>query len=308
MAGKAVEAYAKNMGMATVTLEIIQKARGKIMGQSIKKEDPSSDQLSSQSSGLNVGSNRRQTMHLTDNRRFLANETGDPLHEAFDCKLAVHAMPRNKPLSIKKLDQHWKEEISQDHVGQPMRTIYTHIPFCHGHCLFCGFYQNMYRSDPARKYVDVLLKEMAQTSAEPFVKYKPFQAVYFGGGTPTALSAEDIHRMVTGVKTLFPLANDCELTFEGRFYDFDTDKINAALDAGINRFSLGVQTFDTRIRKSIGRKEPGEQLIEKLSYLRDLGKAAIIIDLIYGLPGQTLEIWQKDIETYLDLGIDGCDL
>lgn len=308
MAGKAVEAYAKNKGMATVTLEIVQEARGKMMGRSVKKEDPSSDQLSNIASGLNVGSNRRQTMHLTDNRRFMANETGDPLHEAFDCKLAVHAMPRNEPIPIKKLDQYWQEEMSPDHVGQPMRTLYIHIPFCHGHCLFCGFYQNMYRSDSARKYVDVLLKEMAQTAAEPFVKCKPFQAVYFGGGTPTALSAQDIHRLVTGVKTLFPLANDCELTFEGRFYEFDTDKIAAALDAGVNRFSLGVQTFDTRIRKSIGRRESCEKLIEKLSYLRDLGKAAIIIDLIYGLPGQTLEIWQKDIETYLALGIDGCDL
>ena len=308
MAKKAVEAYAKNKGMATVTLEIFQEARWKIMGRSVKKEDPSPDQLSSPASGLNVGSNRRQTMHLTDNRRFWANETGDPLHEAFDCKLAVHAMPRNEPLPIKKLNQYWKEAMSTDHVGQPMRTLYTHIPFCQGHCLFCGFYQNAYRSDSARKYVDILLKEMAQTAAEPFVKCKPFQAVYFGGGTPSALSARDIHRLVTGVKTLFPLANDCELTFEGRFYDFDTDKIAAALDAGVNRFSLGVQTFDTRTRKSIGRREPGEQLIEKLSYLRDLGKAAIIIDLIYGLPGQTLEIWQKDIKTYLDLGIDGCDL
>ena len=120
MAGKAVEAYAKNKGMATVTLEIVQEARGKIMGRSVKKEDPSSDQLSSIASGLNVGSNRRQTMHLTDNRRFMANETGDPLHEAFDCKLAVHAMPRNEPIPIKKLDQYWQEKMSPDHVGQPI--------------------------------------------------------------------------------------------------------------------------------------------------------------------------------------------
>ncbi len=93
MARKAVEVYAKNKGMATVTLEIVREVRGKMMGRSIKKQDPSPDQLSDIASGLNVGSNRRQTMHLTDKRCFLANETGDPLHEAFDCKLAVHAMP-----------------------------------------------------------------------------------------------------------------------------------------------------------------------------------------------------------------------
>jgi len=298
----------KNKGMATVTLEILQEARGKMMDRSIKKEGPSPDSLSDPSSGLNVGMNRQQTMHLTDDRRFLANKTDDPLHEAFDCKLAVHAMPRNEPLPPERLELSWAEVMAEDHVGEPVRTIYTHIPFCQSHCLFCGFYQNAYKSDAARRYVDVLLKEMAQTAAQPFVKRKPFQAVYFGGGTPTALSAQDIYRLVTGVKTLFPLANDCELTFEGRFYDFDTDKIAAALDAGVNRFSLGVQTFDTRIRKSIGRRVSGEKLVETLARIRDVGRAAIIIDLIYGLPGQTLEIWQKDIETYLDLGIDGCDL
>lgn len=308
MAQKAVEVYARNRGMATVTLEIVQAVRGKMMGRSIKKEGQSEDSLPDSSSGLNMGMNRRQTMHLTDDRRFWANETDDPLHEAFDRKLAVHAMPRNEALSPEDLNPSWAEVMSADHVGQPVRTIYIHIPFCHGHCLFCGFYQNAYRPDPARQYVDVLLKEMAQTAAQPFVKCAPFQAVYFGGGTPTALSAEDIHRLVTGVKKLFPLANDCELTLEGRFYDFDKDKIAAALDARVNRFSLGVQTFDTAIRKSMGRREPGEKLVEALTYLRDVGRAAIIIDLIYGLPGQTMEIWEKDIRTYLDLGIDGCDL
>ena len=300
MAGKAVEAYAKNKGMATVTLEIVQKARGKMMGRPNNKEGMSSE--------FNVGSNRRQTMHLSDDRRFMAKETDDPLHEAFDCKLAVHAMPRNKPLLPDQLNSSWSKMMAADQISQPVRTLYIHIPFCHGHCLFCGFYQNAYKADMAQRYVDVLLKEIAQTAALPFAKHAPFQAVYFGGGTPTALSARDIHRVVAGVKTLFPLTNDCELTFEGRFYDFDTDKIAAALDAGVNRFSLGVQTFDTAIRKSMGRRESGEKLIEILSSLRDLGTAAVIIDLIYGLPGQTLDIWKRDIETYLDLGIDGCDL
>ena len=305
MARKAVESYAKNRGMATVTLEMVQKAKGEMMGRPIMEKELTPDS----SSELNLGSNRRQTMHLTDNQNFLANETDDPLHEAFDRKLAVHAMPRNETLEPDQLEQAWAEMMSAEHIGQPVRTIYIHIPFCHGHCLFCGFFQNIYKPDAARHYVDTLLKEMAETAAQPFVKYgRPFQAVYFGGGTPTALSAPDIHRLVGSIKNLFPLTNDCELTFEGRFHDFDKDKIAAALDAGINRFSLGVQTFDSQIRKSIGRRDSGEKLIETLTRLRDAGKATIIIDLIYGLPGQTLETWQKDIETYLDLGLDGCDL
>jgi len=305
MARKAVENYAKNRGMATVTLEIAEEAKGKLMGRPIMEKESPPDSLLE----LNRGSNQRQTMHLTNNQRFLANETGDPLHDAFDSKLAVHAMPRNETMEPDQLEQAWAEMMSIEHIGQQVRTIYIHIPFCHGHCLFCGFFQNIYKPDTARRYVDILLKEMTATADQPFVKYgRPFQAVYFGGGTPTSLSAPDIDRLVIGIKTLFPLANDCELTFEGRFHNFDRDKIDVALEAGINRFSLGVQTFDSQIRKSIGRRDSGEKLIETLIRLRDIGKAVITIDLIYGRPGQTLEIWQKDIETYLDLGLDGCDL
>jgi len=304
MAGKAVEAYAKDKGMGTVTLEIVQQAKDKMMGRFSKGEDRSNDNMS----GFNVGMNRRQTMHLTDNQSFLANQTDDPLHKAFDHKLAVHAMPRNKTLPPEDLNRCWSEVMAEDHIGQPMRTIYIHIPFCLSHCLFCGFYQNAYKPEKASQYVDALLKEMAETAEEPFVKRAPFQAVYYGGGTPTALPASDICRLVDGVKTYFPLANDCELTLEGRFHDFGDDKIQAALTAGVNRFSLGVQTFDTAVRKSLGRREPEEKLIQMLTHLRDQRAAAIIIDLIYGLPGQTMQIWEKDLKTYLDLEIDGCDL
>ena len=114
--------------------------------------------------------------------------------------------------------------------------------------------------------------------------------------------------MVSTIKKLYPLTNDCEITFEGRFFNFNKEKIEAALEAGVNRFSLGVQTFDTHIRKSIGRKESKEKLIETLTLIREMGKATAIIDLIYGLPGQTFEIWEEDIDTYLSLDIDGCDL
>ena len=189
-----------------------------------------------------------------------------------------------------------------------MRSIYVHIPFCESHCVFCGFYQNAYRSDLAKQYVDALIREMELTAKAPFINVHPFHAVYFGGGTPTALPAESLGRLVSTVKSLFPLSNDCEVTLEGRIYHFTKEKVGAALNAGINRFSLGVQTLDTRVRKRLGRRDSREKVTETLMLLRDLGKAATIIDLIYGLPGQSLEIWADDIRGFLSLGLDGCDL
>jgi oxygen-independent coproporphyrinogen-3 oxidase len=246
-------------------------------------------------------------MNLNDNMRFLANETDDALHEAFDRKMTVHAMPQGKSIQPERLPGLWADVMAAED-GLPIRTIYIHIPFCENHCAFCGFYKNAYRSDLAKQYVEALIREMELTARAPFINGHPFHAVYFGGGTPTALPAESLTGLVSTVKSLFPLSNDCEITLEGRIYNFNKEKIEAALSAGINRFSLGVQTFDTRIRKRLGRRDPRNRVVETLTYLRDLGKAAAIVDLIYGLPGQSLEIWEDDIKTFLSLELDGCDL
>jgi len=246
-------------------------------------------------------------MHRNDNIRFLANETDDPLHEAFDRKMTVHAMPQGESIQPERLPGLWADVMAAED-GRPIRTIYIHIPFCENHWVFCGFYKNAYRSDLAKQYVEALIREMELTARAPFISAHPSHAVYFGGGTPTALPAESLTGLVSTVKTLFPLSNDCEITLEGRIHNFSKEKIESALRAGINRFSLGVQSFDTQIRKRLGRREPREKVIETLTYLRDLGKAAVIIDLIYGLPGQSLQIWEDDIKAFLSLELDGCDL
>jgi oxygen-independent coproporphyrinogen-3 oxidase len=297
MARKAVEKFAKSKGMAEVTPDVVHNAKQILMGRT--------DQSPSK---LNKGLGRRQSMHLTDEYRFLANVSGDPLHDAFDRKLAVHAMSRNTVIAAKALSGVWDDMMTTLPTSRLRRTLYIHIPFCQSRCLYCGFYQNAYSGETAREYVDVLLKEMAGTASYPFVRNAPFQAVYFGGGTPTALPAADIHRLVSETRRLFPLTNDCEITLEGRFFHFDADKIDAAVKAGVNRFSLGVQTFNTRIRQSLGRHASRSDLIRILAMLRDLGNAAVVIDLIYGLPGQTMDIWENDINTYFELNIDGCDL
>ncbi|UCG79627.1 MAG: heme anaerobic degradation radical SAM methyltransferase ChuW/HutW [Desulfobacterales bacterium] len=254
-----------------------------------------------------MGANGRYAMNCTDDRPFLANKTDDPLHEAFDSKIAVHAMPRGESIRPEALPGLWADVMAAAD-GLPIRSIYIHIPFCEDHCLFCGFYKNAYRSDLAEQYVEALVQEMELTAGAPFLNARPFQAVYLGGGTPTALPAKSLARLVSTVHRLFPLSNDCEITVEGRIYNCDKEKIEAALRAGTNRFSMGVQTFDTRIRKSLGRRAPREKVIESLTYLRDLGSAVAIIDLIYGLPDQSPEIWEEDIKTFFGLRLDGCDL
>ncbi|MBT9162476.1 MAG: Oxygen-independent coproporphyrinogen-III oxidase-like protein [Dehalococcoidia bacterium] len=138
-----------------------------------------------------------------------------------------------------------------------------------------------------------------------FIKSHPFLSVYLGGGTPTSLSPKNLSRLLEGIKRCLPLSSDCEITVEGRTHNFSDDKVSACIDSGANRFSLGVQSFDTHVRRKMGRIETGEEISERLKYLRSLGQPVVGIDLIYGLPCQTMEIWESDVERSIELGLDG---
>ena len=110
------------------------------------------------------------------------------------------------------------------------------------------------------------------------------------------------------VRERLPLTSDCEITLEGRIHDLSESKVDAAMRAGINRFSLGVQSFDTRVRQSIGRIDDRETVIETLRRMVEKQGAVVIADLIYGLPYQSMEIWENDVRTQFELGIAGGDL
>lgn len=136
----------------------------------------------------------------------------------------------------------------------------------------------------------------------------PLRALYLGGGTPTALSARDIARLVEALREGLPLAPDCEITLEGRISGFTPDKVRAAFGAGVNRISLGVQTFDERLRRALGRKASRAEVMHCLEQLIAADAGAIVIDLLYGLPNQTPELWAADLATVTALGLDGLDL
>lgn len=185
---------------------------------------------------------------------------------------------------------------------------YLHVPYCQNHCLFCGFFQNVWRPEAAEAYVDDVIAEVAARGRTPLVASAPIAAVYIGGGTPTALPAAGLARLVAGLRTHLPLAEDCEVTLEGRAYDFGLTKAVAAIGAGVTRVSLGVQSFDTAVRRRLGRKLAGDELRAAIGELVGLGRAKIVCDLIYGLPGQTDEILARDIDTVAELGLDGVTL
>ena len=157
-------------------------------------------------------------------------------------------------------------------------------------------------------YTKALVRELEADQDSDLVQSHPVNAVYLGGGTPTTLESNDLKLVLETVRRCLPLANDCEITVEGRASDLTDEKIQACLKGGANRFSIGVQTFDTDIRTGVGRLADRQTVMESLLRLKQTNHAAIIIDLIFGLPEQTMTIWEKDVDTFLDLELDGVDL
>lgn len=188
------------------------------------------------------------------------------------------------------------------------RLAYLHIPFCANHCLFCGFYRNKSNEAAMAAYVDCLIDEIAREGARPGLQASPVEAVFFGGGTPSALSARDLHRLLQALQQHLPLTPDCEITVEGRVAGFDAEKIDACLEGGANRFSIGIQTFDTALRQRMGRKASRDEALGFLAGLVARDRASVVCDLIYGLPRQTDEIWREDVALCEAIGLDGVDL
>ncbi len=187
-------------------------------------------------------------------------------------------------------------------------VAYIHVPYCQNHCLFCGFFQNVWRPDVAGPFVDDVIAEIAGKARTALVASAPIEAVYIGGGTPSALPAEHLARLIASLHEHLPLAPDCEITVEGRSYGFGIDKAAAAIDAGATRISLGVQSFETDIRRRLGRKMSGPEVASFLTELVGLEQASIVCDLIYGLPGQDRDGWMRDIDTVNEIGLDGVTL
>ena len=223
--------------------------------------------------------------------------------KAFPERQALMPVWGGVPMPRPQWQNIWKKKLP--HATDVDALAYLHIPFCANHCVFCGFYRNAWKDSQSSVYTDKIIEEMA-AEAEVRTGKGKIRAVYFGGGTPTALLTEDLVRLIRACYQYLPLAEDCEFTIEGRMSHFDLEKAQACIEAGANRISIGVQTFNTAIRRRLGRKHSGDEAFEYLAKLCELD-AVIVADLMFGLPNQTDEVWQNDIACAAELPLSGLD-
>jgi len=185
---------------------------------------------------------------------------------------------------------------------QPFRHLYVHIPFCRHKCGYCDFnaYAGMDRLMP--DYVDALERELAY--ARERHAFQELETVYLGGGTPSLLPSDLAARLLAFIRANFNVAPDAEVTLEANPASTDEAKLEAWLDGGVNRLSLGVQGFDPRALAVLERKTDAAQAVRAFRLARETGMPNISIDLIYAVPHQDLESWLETLRRGVALGPD----
>jgi len=174
--------------------------------------------------------------------------------------------------------------------------VYIHIPFCATRCHYCNFATGGYESELARRYTAAVRAEIgrADTSTEPAMWR--VDTIYFGGGTPTTLTVEQISSLIEVCRRKFEVAPDSEITAEANPGSVSQNYLEELRSAGINRLSFGVQSFDDGELLMIGRTHSAEEAREAVRMAREAGFANISIDLIAGLPEQKMETWRRNIK------------
>lgn len=181
--------------------------------------------------------------------------------------------------------------------------LYIHIPWCKAKCGYCAFSSRPLAGHDLDQTCNLLLQEM-KLAAAAWPDNQPLQSVYLGGGTPSLLSAEQVAHLLACSRSLFGHADDVEITLEANPGTVNLDSLSGYRQVGVTRLSLGVQSFDDRMLAALGRIHTAEESRTALTLARQVGFDSIGIDLICGLPEQTMTHWQNSLQQAISLQSD----
>ena len=179
-----------------------------------------------------------------------------------------------------------------------MAGIYIHIPFCKRRCIYCDFFSTT-QSEKKAEYVHALVRELEMR--KDYMGEEEIETIYLGGGTPSQLSQEELEEIFTYIYKVYKVTPDAEITLEANPDDLTPEYVSMLRSLPINRISMGIQTFQEETLKLLHRRHTARQAIEAFRRCREAGFQNISIDLMYGLPGETLETWEQDLQQAIDL-------
>lgn len=183
----------------------------------------------------------------------------------------------------------------------PPLSLYIHIPWCVRKCPYCDFNSHAQQGAlPEDDYVERLLADLANDAH--WAQGRPIESIFFGGGTPSLFTAQSISRILKGVADIIPLADDCEVTLEANPGTFEQEKFSGFRLAGVNRLSIGVQSFNDQHLSQLGRIHSAGEAERAIGIAKQAGFDNFNIDLMHGLPNQTVADAMHDIDTALGLG------
>ncbi|MCX8063369.1 MAG: radical SAM family heme chaperone HemW, partial [Anaerolineales bacterium] len=188
-------------------------------------------------------------------------------------------------------------------------SVYLHFPFCVQRCSYCDFNTYSGLDELIPLYVQSLCKEIEFIGENlPEAYYKKIHTLYFGGGTPSLLSAEALERILVSLEQNFGFGDNIEISLEANPGTLSLEKLRAYVSLGINRISLGFQSANEHELRLLGRVHSVADVVQSVELSRSVGISNINLDLIYGLPAQTLIDWTNSLETALSLGVEHLSL
>ena len=179
-----------------------------------------------------------------------------------------------------------------------MAGIYIHIPFCKRRCIYCDFYSTT-ESEQQPTYVHALCQEL--NLRKDYLEGEEIETIYLGGGTPSQLSHEELEAIFLTINNIYKVKEDAEITLEANPDDLTPEYVSMLRTLPINRISMGIQTFQEETLKRLHRRHTAQQAIEAFRRCREAGFHNISIDLMYGLPGETLDTWKEDLRQAIAL-------
>ena len=180
--------------------------------------------------------------------------------------------------------------------AEPIASLYVHVPFCVRKCLYCAFYSEPSRGELIDRYIGALIRELELVSGD----LKP-QMIFFGGGTPSHLTLRQWERIFRAMEPL-PISGATEWTVECNPATVSMEKAKLLRACGVNRISLGVQSFNETLLDRLGRIHTREMAVESYDILRQAGFDNVNLDLMFAIPGQTLEVWRETLAEAVAMG------
>ena len=177
------------------------------------------------------------------------------------------------------------------------KAAYLHVPFCHTHCPYCNFTVIADRLDLVDRYVEAVTRELSALSHPRSVN-----TIFIGGGTPTMLPRDAMQRLLAAIQSWLPLANDGEWSIEANPQDVTPELCKLLRDRGINRISLGGQSFNSAKLQMLGRDHTGDQLASAIDTASEWFDE-VSVDLIFGVPGEDIQVWKSDLQMVTSRGL-----